>query len=104
MFLFLLSSRTNRCRLDIKVLRCLLESSEVSREHVSGQVEVFKGIEGDVSVVDHGQHHRDVSTLVGQELDGSQVGDGAVETERPHGGNQSMLSDSRERQLNASVS
>lgn len=82
----------------------LLESSEVSGEHVSGQVEVFKGVEGDVSVVDHGQHHRDVSTLVGQELDGSQVGDGAVETERPHGGNQSLLSDSRERQLNASVS
>lgn len=79
----------------------LLKSSEVSGEHVSGQVEVFKGVEGDVSVVDHRQHHRDVSTLGGQELDGSQVGDWTVETERPQEGNQFMLSDSRERRLNS---
>lgn len=60
--------------------------------HVSGQLEVFEGVEGDVSVVHHSKDHGDVSTLEGQQLDSSQVGHRAVETETQQGGNQIMLS------------
>ena len=59
----------------------MLKSSDISGEHVSGQLEVFEGVEGDVSAVHHSKHHQDVSTLEGQLLDGSQVGHRAVEAE-----------------------
>lgn len=49
------------------------ESSEVSGEHVSGQLEVFESVEGDVSVVHHSKHHGNVSTLDSQQFDSSQV-------------------------------
>lgn len=47
--------------------------------HVHWQLEVFKGVEGDVSVVHHGNDHGDVSALERQQLDGAQVGNGTVE-------------------------
>lgn len=48
--------------------------------HVNWQLEVFKGVEGDVSVVHHSNDHGDISALERQQLDGSQVGNGTVET------------------------
>lgn len=68
-----------------------LKSSEVSGEHISGQLEVFEGVEGNVSVVHHSKHHGDVSTLEGQQLDGSQVGHRAVKTETQQGGRKMIL-------------
>lgn len=47
---------------------------------VCGQLEVLEGVEGDVTTVHHSEDHRDVAALEGQQLDGSQVGNGAVET------------------------
>lgn len=49
---------------------------------VCGQLKVLEGVEGDVATVHHGEDHRDVAALEGQQLDGSQVGNGAVETGR----------------------
>lgn len=49
---------------------------------VCGQLKVLEGVEGDVAAVHHGEDHRDVAALEGQQLDGSQVGNGAVETGR----------------------
>ena len=68
-----------------------LKSSEVSGEHISGQLEVFEGVEGDVSMVHHSKHHRDVSTLGGQQLDGSQVWHRAVKTETQQGAHSIIL-------------
>lgn len=65
---------------------CLLKNSEVSGVHISGQLEVFEGVEGDVSIVHHSKDHWDVSTLEGQLLDGSQVRYGAIETAHTHPG------------------
>lgn len=58
----------------------MLNSSEVLGVHIGGQLEVFEGVEGDVSVVHHSKDHRDVSALEGQQLDSSQVRHRAVET------------------------
>lgn len=52
----------------------------VSGVHVDRQLEVFKGVEGDVSIVHHGNDHRDISALERQQLDSVQVGNGTVET------------------------
>lgn len=60
--------------------------SDVSGENVGGQLKVFERVEGNVSVVDDGKDHRDVSALKGQLLDGSQVGNRAVETAHTHAG------------------
>lgn len=49
---------------------------------VSGQLEVLEGVEGDVAAVHHGEDHRHVAALGGQQLDGSQVRNGAAETGR----------------------
>ncbi len=68
------------------------KSSEVLGVHISGQLEVFEGVEGDVSVVHHSEDHWDVSTLEGQQLDSSQVRHRAIETETQQGGNQIMPS------------
>lgn len=57
-----------------------LKSSGVLGKHIGGQLEVFKGVEGDVSVVHHSKDHRDVSALEGQQLDSPQVRHRAVET------------------------
>lgn len=65
--------------------------SEVSVVHVGGQLEVFEGIKGDVSVVHNSKHHLDVSTLESQQLDSLQVGDGTVETGTQQGGNQANV-------------
>lgn len=58
----------------------ILVRCEISGEHVGGQLEVFEGVEGDVSVIHHSKDHWDISALEGQQLDGSQVRHGAVET------------------------
>lgn len=58
----------------------LRQSSRGLWVDVCGQLEVFKGVEGDVSVVHHGEDHRNVPATEGQQLDGPQVGNGAVET------------------------
>lgn len=58
----------------------------VSGKHVGGQLEVLKGVEGDVPVVHHGEDHRHVSALVGQQLDRPQVRNRAVETGTRRGG------------------
>lgn len=63
-----------------------LKACGVLGKHVGGQLEVFKGVEGDVPVVHHGKDHRDVSALEGQQLDSPQVGDRAVETGTRRGG------------------
>lgn len=49
---------------------------------VCGQLEVLEGVEGDVAAVDHGEDHRDVAALGGQQLDGPQVRNRALETGR----------------------
>lgn len=49
---------------------------------VCGQLKVLEGVEGDVPVVHHSKDHGDAAALEGQQLDGSQVGNGAVETAR----------------------
>lgn len=54
--------------------------------HISGQLEVFEGVEGDVSVVHHSKDHWDVSTLEGQQLESSQVRHRAVEAAHTHAG------------------
>lgn len=61
---------------------------EDSGENVGGQREVFEGVEGDVSVVHHGEDQRDVSALKRQRLQGSQVGHRAAkaDTHRQGGG------------------
>lgn len=51
----------------------------VSGENVSRQLEVFESVEGDVSVVDRGEHHRGVRTPSRQLLQRSEVRDRAVE-------------------------
>lgn len=48
--------------------------------NVDWQLEVFKGVEGDVSMVHHGNDHGDVAALERQQLESSQVGNGTVET------------------------
>lgn len=47
--------------------------------HVHWQLEVLKGVEGDVSLVHDSNDHGDVCALEGQQLDGPQVGNGTVE-------------------------
>lgn len=59
----------------------LIHVLQVSGVHISGQLEVFEGVEGDVSVVHYSKDHWDVSTLEAQQLDGSQVRHRAIETE-----------------------
>ncbi len=49
--------------------------------NISGQLKVFEGVEGNVSMVHNSKHHRDFSTLEGKQLDGSQVRYRAVKTE-----------------------
>lgn len=68
----------------------MLNSSEVLGVHIGGQLEVFEGVEGDVSVVHHSKDHRDVSALEGQQLDSSQVRHRAVETGTQQRGKQIM--------------
>lgn len=76
LFLFVKPTDVDSCESPGPILvRC-----EISGEHVGGQLEVFEGVEGDVSVVHHGKDHWDISALEGQQLDGSQVRHRAVET------------------------
>lgn len=48
--------------------------------NISRELEVFERVEGYVSIVHHSYDHWDISTLIGQQLDGSQVGHGIMET------------------------
>lgn len=48
--------------------------------HVNWQLEVFKGVEGDVSLVHDSNDHGDVSALEGQQLDSPQIRNGTIET------------------------
>lgn len=41
--------------------------------HISGQLEVFEGVKGDVTGVHHGKDYLDVTTLEAKLLDGCQV-------------------------------
>lgn len=66
--------------------RDVKEQWGVLGKHIGGQLEVFKGVEGDVSVVHHSKDHRDVSALEGQQLDSLQVRHRAVETGARQGG------------------
>lgn len=52
-----------------------------SGENIGGQLEAFEGVEGDVPVVHHAKDHRHAGALERQQLDGSQVGHRAGETE-----------------------
>ncbi|TNN32174.1 hypothetical protein EYF80_057669 [Liparis tanakae] len=52
-----------------------------SGENIGGQLEASEGVEGDVPVVDHAEHHRHAGALERQLLDGSQVRHRAGEAE-----------------------
>lgn len=56
--------------------------------NISRELEVFEGVERYVSIVHHSYDHWDISALIGQQLDGSQVGHGVIETGTQHRGNQ----------------
>lgn len=55
-------------------------STEVLRIHISGQPEVFEGVEGDVSMVHHRYDYRDISALESQKLYSLQIRHGVVKT------------------------
>lgn len=76
LFLFVKPTDMDSCKSPERIL----VRSELSGEHVGGQLEVFEGVEGDVSVVHHSKDHWDISALEGQLLDGAQVRHGTVET------------------------